>query len=537
MGLLPAARAASRRRGNGSRRWPGPGSGTSILNHEARSVKFRVRGAGDEPRRGRQRLRARPRGGTAPRRSGACARAPLHGGGSSVYAIGRPPGEPARLAGALEAPDRPGRSLGTVHLRDRGLGTSAATFQYFEYKGRETRAPARPAHRLAGARHRQRQRDRPDRGRGRRDVHRRVRAGREAGAERLTRLSPTLGAVVLPRRPSERRPRDLQSRARIRTLLPDTTADHADRPMTHSPASRSGALRRPRRDRAGADRRHRQNRWSLRVFFLLALRLAIGWHFLFEGLYKVHSHYGRPDRDEPARSRASRTSKSRPAPSATFMRKQFARPGPRSSREGEAGRRRSHPQAFDKLTVAEQAAECPAAVATRARRTASRTPRRRSRRRPTKDLAKADADEAKAHQGGQDRRGQGRRRRQAAEKARTAARQEGREAPRANCAEERIIDGEGGVRPVGVRRADAPRPGRVCERSIPRPATCSLTAPQRLEHLEWLRGEAKIAEERRAAGLGNGIGIEQKRAAEVRTDLHRRRVRPRPGRGRCSSRS
>ena len=31
------------------------------------------------------------------------------------------------------------------------------------------------------------------------------------------------------------------------------------------------------------------NRWSLRVFFLLALRLAIGWHFLYEGLYKVNS--------------------------------------------------------------------------------------------------------------------------------------------------------------------------------------------------------------------------------------------------------
>jgi uncharacterized membrane protein YphA (DoxX/SURF4 family) len=32
------------------------------------------------------------------------------------------------------------------------------------------------------------------------------------------------------------------------------------------------------------------NGWSLRVFFLLALRLAIGWHFLFEGLHKVNSH-------------------------------------------------------------------------------------------------------------------------------------------------------------------------------------------------------------------------------------------------------
>lgn len=32
------------------------------------------------------------------------------------------------------------------------------------------------------------------------------------------------------------------------------------------------------------------NGWSCRVFFLLALRLAIGWHFLFEGLHKINSH-------------------------------------------------------------------------------------------------------------------------------------------------------------------------------------------------------------------------------------------------------
>jgi uncharacterized membrane protein YphA (DoxX/SURF4 family) len=37
-----------------------------------------------------------------------------------------------------------------------------------------------------------------------------------------------------------------------------------------------------------------QNRWSPKVFFILALRLAIGWHFLFEGLHKIHSHYVGP---------------------------------------------------------------------------------------------------------------------------------------------------------------------------------------------------------------------------------------------------
>lgn len=37
-----------------------------------------------------------------------------------------------------------------------------------------------------------------------------------------------------------------------------------------------------------------QNQWSLRVFFLLTLRLAIGWQFLFEGLGKIHSHWVGP---------------------------------------------------------------------------------------------------------------------------------------------------------------------------------------------------------------------------------------------------
>jgi thiamine biosynthesis lipoprotein len=78
----------------------------------------------------------------------------LHGGGSSVYAIGFPPGDargwPVRLKhphGAAvkpgsagdrsRVPEEPDQSLGNVYLRDAGLGTSAATFQFFEYNGRK----------------------------------------------------------------------------------------------------------------------------------------------------------------------------------------------------------------------------------------------------------------------------------------------------------------------------------------------------------------------------------------------------------------
>jgi thiamine biosynthesis lipoprotein len=38
---------------------------------------------------------------------------------------------------ALRHPWDPERNLGVLHLRDQGLGTSAATFQHLEYNGRK----------------------------------------------------------------------------------------------------------------------------------------------------------------------------------------------------------------------------------------------------------------------------------------------------------------------------------------------------------------------------------------------------------------
>jgi FAD:protein FMN transferase len=61
----------------------------------------------------------------------------LHGGGSSVYAIGPPPGDARGWPVRLRHPTEPEQSLGTVYLRNAGLGTSAATFQFFEYNGRK----------------------------------------------------------------------------------------------------------------------------------------------------------------------------------------------------------------------------------------------------------------------------------------------------------------------------------------------------------------------------------------------------------------
>jgi FAD:protein FMN transferase len=63
----------------------------------------------------------------------------LHGGSSSVYAKGDPR-EGARGRGwpvRIRHPWDEERSLATVWLKNRGLGTSAATFQYLEHEGRK----------------------------------------------------------------------------------------------------------------------------------------------------------------------------------------------------------------------------------------------------------------------------------------------------------------------------------------------------------------------------------------------------------------
>jgi thiamine biosynthesis lipoprotein len=60
----------------------------------------------------------------------------LHGGYSSVYAMGSPPGERGWSIGIRHPWDHE-RRLALVYLRDRALGTSAATFQYLEHNGRK----------------------------------------------------------------------------------------------------------------------------------------------------------------------------------------------------------------------------------------------------------------------------------------------------------------------------------------------------------------------------------------------------------------
>jgi thiamine biosynthesis lipoprotein len=120
----------------------------------------------------------------------------LHGGGSSAYAIGRPPGDSRGWPVRLKHPSEPDESLGVIRLRDAGLGTSAATFQFFEYNGQKLGhlidpRTGWPTSNTASA-----------------NVTAPSAAEADAmstavfvlgtdGADRLTRLRPSMGAIVL----------------------------------------------------------------------------------------------------------------------------------------------------------------------------------------------------------------------------------------------------------------------------------------------------------------------------------------------------
>lgn len=61
----------------------------------------------------------------------------LHGGHSSVLAIGTDPTDRRGWAVGVRHPWQTERRLAVLRLRDRALGTSAATFQHLEYNGRK----------------------------------------------------------------------------------------------------------------------------------------------------------------------------------------------------------------------------------------------------------------------------------------------------------------------------------------------------------------------------------------------------------------
>jgi FAD:protein FMN transferase len=61
----------------------------------------------------------------------------IHGGHSSVFALGNEPGSKSGWSVGLLDPDEPGKRLGVLRLHNRGLGVSAATYQHFTHEGRK----------------------------------------------------------------------------------------------------------------------------------------------------------------------------------------------------------------------------------------------------------------------------------------------------------------------------------------------------------------------------------------------------------------
>ena len=186
-----------------------------LLNGDSRSVKFRV--AGLELNLGAVgKGYALDRAADLLRAKWGVRSALLHGGGSSVYAIGTPPGDPRgwpiRLKHPRGAAVKPGfagdrsrgeedSSLGTVRLDSAGLGTSAATFQFFEYNGQKLGHLLDPRTGWPAA------------GTASASVVAPTAAEADAmstaafvlgavGAEALTRLRPALGAVVATEEPA-----------------------------------------------------------------------------------------------------------------------------------------------------------------------------------------------------------------------------------------------------------------------------------------------------------------------------------------------
>lgn len=125
----------------------------------------------------------------------------LHGGSSSVYAIGHPPAEPRGWPIRLRHPWDDHRSLGAIWLKGRGLGTSAATYQFFEYNGRKLGhlldpRTGRPVEGSASATVAAPTAAEAD------AMSTAVFVLGEAGADRLTRTRPALGAIFLAQGPT-----------------------------------------------------------------------------------------------------------------------------------------------------------------------------------------------------------------------------------------------------------------------------------------------------------------------------------------------
>jgi uncharacterized membrane protein YphA (DoxX/SURF4 family) len=268
------------------------------------------------------------------------------------------------------------------------------------------------------------------------------------------------------------------------------------------------------------------NKGSPKVFFLLALRLAIGWQFLFEGLYKVQTHFGPSDRpfsSEPYFRAA-------PGPIGGFMRRQFDDPSVVISEKVKATKNVS-PATFAKMSVADQADACPIVVAEQINgllstaETYIKVESEKQLNNIDPDLAKvinaiAKAEEKELMEARSEEEKTKARSKALNEqkKAREQAEETRQEAQKRIESFQTVAHGKVTAAKASYARWIYGAEGRNTKVKFIS-GDVSLTAPERLAHIEWLRGELKAAEERLSVGLGNGNNIDSKHVAEIRTDL------------------
>lgn len=262
------------------------------------------------------------------------------------------------------------------------------------------------------------------------------------------------------------------------------------------------------------------NGWSLRVFLLLVLRLAIGWHFLFEGLHKIHSEYVGP-------TDTNRVFTSEPyflaaeGPVGEELRKRYigdpdAKNAARLSKVEDISAAE-----FERRSTEEQAKLCPAPVAELLTKFANDA---RPKAEEALAKAKAEYEAAKAA---------------ADEQAKvpvptdpTAA----AEAIKKTAAAKAEADAKKLAVDVAARRVElASNDGLLLKAAFAawvygatdRPTKVEffnnddvpLSAAERLAHIEWLKQEYDEYKGRMNQDLGQGTGTEQKRGQKLRSDL------------------
>ncbi len=272
-----------------------------------------------------------------------------------------------------------------------------------------------------------------------------------------------------------------------------------------------------------------QQKWQPKVFFLLALRLAIGWQFLFEGLHKIQSHYigatetNRPFSSEPYFKEA-------PGPLAPMMR---AMNGDASKIiEARLKLKKDVSAAeFAKMTVAEQAALCPDDVAKdfdallgtaektihdNAEKTLADLPKMQDAK--LKDIAdteKAETDAAKdaASKANAKKKADDNRKIAAEDLTVTQAEEE----PRLSSAKEIAAESILAAKAAYARWAYGEDRREVKMVRISGDPVL-MTGPQRLHFLGLLKHEKDEAEKRQSEGLGGGYGLDIKKAQSSRAD-------------------